>query len=123
MLKGRSITILDKWGRVRIPAKFRRVIEEKYGNKVFVTSIDMNDILIYPISVWKKLMSEIDKLDKELIIIEAAEKTNLLGMKTEIDKCGKVSIHKSLRDKISLEGKVVVEGSEDHLVLTSPSHN
>ena len=46
MLKGSSITMLDKWGRLRIPAGFRSIIEERYGREVFVTSADLKSVLI-----------------------------------------------------------------------------
>lgn len=118
MLKGCSITTLDKWGRVRIPLKFRRKIEEKYGKEVFVTSFDQKNILIFPLPEWENMTSGIGERAKEnptlrkfVIII------NRLGMKTKMDKLGRVLIHKLLRDKINLENKIVIEGGKDHLIL------
>lgn len=118
MLKGSSVTTLDKWGRIRIQAKFMNFIEGKYGKEVFVTSVDQKNILIYPLLEWENITSPIGEIAKEnptlrnfVIII------NRLGMKTEMDKYGRILIHKLLRDKVNLEGKIVVEGRENHLVL------
>jgi len=117
-LKGSSITTLDKWGRVRIPLKFRRKIEEKYGKEVFVTSFDQKNILIFPLPEWENMTSGIGERAKEnptlrkfVIII------NRLGMMKEMDRQGRILIHDLLRKRINLEGKIVVEGKEDHLVL------
>lgn len=118
MLKGRSITTLDKWGRVRIPLKFRIKIKEKYGKEVFVTSFDQKNVLIYPLAEWKNITSGIGERAKENASLrKLVIKINRLGMKTKMDKIGRILIHKLLRDKINLENKIVIEGGKDHLIL------
>ncbi len=118
MLKGSSVTTLDKWGRVRIPAKFKRIIEEEYGKDIFTTSFDQKNILIYPLSEWENITVPIGEKAKEnptlrnfVIII------NRLGMKTEMDKYGRILIHELLRNRVNLKGEIVIEGKENHLVL------
>lgn len=118
MLKGSSITTLDKWGRVKIPVRFRKIIEEKYGKEVFVTSFDQKNVLIYPLAEWKKITSPIDGIDKENPSLRKfVIRINRLGMMKEMDRQGRILINDLLRKRINLEGKIVVEGKEDHLVL------
>ena len=122
MLEGSSITILDKWGRVRIPVRFFRIIEEKHGRDVFVTSVDDENVQIYPLAELGKFASRIcSRIKEDPKARRLALRINRLGIKTEIDRYGILMIHKFLRDKISLGSKVVVEGMEDHLILKQAS--
>lgn len=118
MLKGSSTATFDKFGRVGIPAKFRKIIEEKYGKEVFITSFDLKNIRIYPLAEWENITSGIgEKMEQNPKLRRFMLGINRLGMKTEMDKHGRLMIHKLLRDKINLEGRIVVEGRKDHLVL------
>lgn len=122
MLKGSSTTTFDKFRRFRIPAKFRKIIEEKYGKEVFVTSFSLKNIRIYPLAEWDKFASIIClRIKEDPKARRLALRINRLGIKTEIDKYGRVMIHKLLRDKINLEGKITIEGREDHLILKQAS--
>ena len=122
MLRGSVTTTFDKSGRLRIPAKFRKIIEEKYGKEVFITSFDMKTILIYPLAEWDKFASIIcERIKEDPKIRRLALRINRLGIKTEIDNYGMVMIYKLLRDKINLKGKMVVEGMGNHLVLKQAS--
>lgn len=118
MLKGTSTTTLDKSGRFRIPAKFRKIIEERYGKEVFITSLDTKTVLIYPLAELENITSGLGERAKENPTArKLAIRINRLGIKTEIDKYGRVMIYKLLRDEIKLEGKMAVEGREYYLVL------
>lgn len=122
MLTGTSTATLDKFGRIRIPARFRKIIEEKYGKEVFVTSFSLKNIRIYPLAEWDKFASIIcERIKEDPKAMRLALRINRLGMKTEMDKHGRVMIHKLLRDRINLEGKITIEGREDHLVLKQAS--
>lgn len=118
MLKGRSVTQLDKQGRLRIPLKFRRTIEKKYGKEVFITSMDDEHIKIYPILEWMNMTYVTNEIAlKNRTIRKFILRVNMLGVKTEIDRWGRILIHKELRDKINFKGKIIVEGAENHLLL------
>ena len=118
MLKGKHITTLDKSGRVRLPSSFRKLIEDKYGKEVFVTSLDGKSIQIFPIQEWKNMTYIADEsVLKNPTMRTFVLRANLLGVKREIDECGRILIYKEFREKVNLKGKIIVEGAETRLVL------
>ena len=40
MLRGNLPAKLDPKGRLKIPSSFRKIIEENFGNRLFVTSLN-----------------------------------------------------------------------------------
>jgi len=118
MLKGNSITTIEKSGRIRLPVSLRKSIEEKYGREVFITSLDGKSIHIFPVPEWKKMTSiENNKAFKNQAIKTFALRINRMGVMREIDRWGRILIHKELRDKVNLQGKIIVDGLKTHLVL------
>jgi len=118
MFEGQSITIIDKWGRVRIPVRFLRIFEDKCGRDVFVSSQDDESVMVFPMSEWDGIASRINRMwkdDRELKNI--MRKMNLNGLIANIDKKGRVLIHKDLRRKTKLKGRIVIEGGKGHLIL------
>lgn len=120
MLMGRAKAILDKKGRVAIPAALRKAIEEAYGREIFITSPNPEVILLYPLSEWDQIASLAAKRAKKFppyrkFLLRA----NYVGARAEIDKRGRVLIPGWIRSKVAIRGKVVIEGRESHLVLTA----
>jgi len=108
---------IDKSGRIKIPEKFRAVIEERYGKDLFVTSLTDEAVQIYPYSVWAKLAG---LTDKGLILLKPGVRNfmlqvNLKGQQHEIDTKGRVLISQALRDKAFLENEIEVVGMNNHL--------
>ncbi|MFQ6069921.1 MAG: division/cell wall cluster transcriptional repressor MraZ [Candidatus Aminicenantales bacterium] len=117
MLKGSSITAIDKFGRLIIPSVFRKTIELRYGNEVFLTSFDGQSIEIFPLEEWQDLSEGPKEKLKEPAIRRFLLRANRNGMKTAIDRRGRISLPKWLRVKTGLEGKVAIEGMGDGLIL------
>jgi len=118
MLKGRYITKPDKSGRIRLPAGLRKSIEEKYGREVFITSLDGKSVQIFPLPEWKKMTSIKDERALDNPVIRTfALRINRLGVKREIDRWGRILIHKELRDRINFNGKIIIKGEKNHLIL------
>jgi division/cell wall cluster transcriptional repressor MraZ len=117
MLRGSATAILDKKGRIVLPAAFRKAIEQTDG-EVFVTSMDDKNVRIYPLTAWLQLVGGLDRgkrndpLQRQFLM-----KTNYNGQKARIDKYGRIQIHGFLRKKIKLEGKIAIEEREDYLEL------
>ncbi|PYX46476.1 MAG: division/cell wall cluster transcriptional repressor MraZ, partial [Acidobacteria bacterium] len=40
MFRGNHPTRVDEKGRLKVPAEFKRVIDEKYGTQFYITSLD-----------------------------------------------------------------------------------
>ena len=55
MFRGSAPTKIDEKGRLKIPTDFRRVLEERYGPDLFVTSVEGISALIYPLAVWEEI--------------------------------------------------------------------
>ena len=55
MFRGSAPAKIDDKGRLKIPTDFRRVIEERYGPDLFVTSIEGDSALLYPLPVWEEI--------------------------------------------------------------------
>jgi len=117
---GKATAKMDRKGRIRIPAKFRKPIEESYGREVFITSLDGEHIQIFPLEEWRetaKIQAEIAL--KNPVLRSFFIRVNRSGIVREIDRWGRVLIHKELRDKLNIQGKVIVEGRKNHLRLKS----
>ena len=115
---GKATTTMDKEGRVRIPAKFRKPIEERYGKEAFITSMDGEHIQIFPLEQWR----ETAKIAGETALKNPVSRSffiriNRSGIVREIDRWGRILINKELRDKLNTQGKVIVEGKNNNLVL------
>jgi len=109
---------LEKSGRLRFPASPRKSIEDKYRRGVFITSLDGEHVQIFPVQEWKNMTSiENKRTFKKQAIRMFALRINRLGVMREIDRWGRVLIHKELRDKVNLKGKIIVEFAETHLAL------
>lgn len=118
MLKGQHITTLDKSDRVRLPSKLRKSIEDQYGKEIFITSLDGEHVHIFPVFEWKNMTYVAEEgVLQNLTIRTFVLRANRLGIKREIDRWGRILIHKELREKVNLKGKIIVEGAENHLLL------
>jgi len=109
---------MDRWGRIRIPSDFLKTFKEKFGDEVFVTSMDDKNIQIYPLKVWYGLVDNLYKGKKdELMLRQFLMKTNYNGQRGRIDRHWRIQIYSFPRKKINLEGKINIKGREDHLEL------
>lgn len=129
MFLGNCPAKIDEKGRLKIPTKFRSVMQ-RYGSQVFVTSEDQGaTVHIYPLSVWEenvernlaplwenKLALVSEETRKQQEAQEGlARQVNYYGQPGEIDKQGRVSIHARLRESAAMAGDVDVLGQFNHL--------
>ena len=120
ILKGKFISMMDRCGRVRIPRTLHRIIETKYGNEVFITTVDVKDVRIYPLSEWELIERKMrEQYEENRIIRKVMERTAFFGLVGKIDKQGRILIHKLLREKIKLEGEILIEGKGKYLKLSA----
>jgi DNA-binding transcriptional regulator/RsmH inhibitor MraZ len=120
MAKESNVTHLDKFGRIKLPASFRRAVEETSENEVFVTSKDDKNIQIYPLTAWFDLVDNLHKEKRDDPLMRRfLMKTNYNGQKARVDRYGRVQIPSFLRKKIGPEGKIAINLREDHLELMS----
>lgn len=116
MLRGNHLAKIDDKGRLKIPAHFRHLIEEKHGPNVFVTSVTGKNALIYPLDIWQSKQEELRKIPSSN---KAAEnyriRTNYFGGDAEIDNQGRILIPSVLRKESGLTDDVSVLGDDNFL--------
>ena len=118
VLMGHAPAKVDEKGRLKIPAGFRKVIEEKYGSDCFITSVDGDCAVVYPIPVWADLQSRLAKVPSaSQARKKMLERLNYYGQPGTIDAQGRVLVPAVLRNVAGIADDVVVIGSTDHLVV------
>jgi MraZ protein len=116
MFRGNHPTRVDDKGRLKIPADFKRLIDEKYGTQFYVTSTDGRGADVYPLQEWEKfeeklaLIPNFNPTKKKLLGI-----VSYYGQVSEMDAQGRVLIPQILREKANVMGDMVVLGMQNHL--------
>ncbi len=116
MFRGSHITRVDDKGRVKVPADFKREIDEKYGAQFYITSTDGKIAQIYPLEVWERKEQKIaaqpsmhSRVKKFLDI------TSYWGQVMEMDGQGRLLLPSLLREKAGLKDEVFVVGKLERL--------
>jgi MraZ protein len=118
VLMGHSPAKVDDKGRLKIPAGFRKVIEEKYGEDCFITSTDGERALIYPMPVWYDFQGRLAKVPStSQAKVKLLERVNYFGQTGTIDAQGRVLVPAVLRNVAGIADDVVVIGNTDHLIV------
>jgi MraZ protein len=119
LLIGSYTARLDNSGRLKIPEKFREIIEEHYGKDVFITSLTDEAVQIYPLSVWEEMtrIANEGALHLRPDVRRFLLRVNLKGSYNQIDAKGRVLINQTLREKARLNTEVEVIGLNNHLEI------
>ena len=112
MFRGSHLTRLDDKGRLKMPAEYKRLADEKYsGSKFYITSKDGRSAYIYPLQEW-------ETIERKLVALPSfnASKQKLLkltsyyGQEVEFDGQGRLLLPAVLRESADLKGEVSVAG-------------
>ena len=57
---------IDDKGRLKVPTAFRSVIEGRYGDLLFVTSLSGESVRLYPMPVWTAVEEKLRKVPSML---------------------------------------------------------
>jgi len=118
VLMGHAPAKVDDKGRLKIPAGFRKVIEDKYGADCFITSTDGERALIYPMGVWYDFQGRLSKVPStSQAKAKLLERVNYYGQTATIDQQGRVLVPAVLRNVAGIADDVVVLGNTDHLIV------
>ncbi|MCX8159621.1 MAG: hypothetical protein N3G18_01655 [Candidatus Saccharicenans sp.] len=119
LLIGSYTARLDHSGRLKIPEKFRDIIEQAYGKDVFITSLTDEAVQLFPLTVWEQLTSIANEgaLTLRPDVRRFLLRVNLKGSHHQIDAKGRVLISQTLRDKARLNTEVEVIGLNNHLEI------
>jgi MraZ protein len=118
MFRGNHPTRVDEKGRLKVPAEFKRVIDEKYNAQFYITSVDGKVAEIYPFEEWERIeqklagLSNYNPTKKKFL-----DRVNYWGQQVEMDGQGRLLIPQLLRDAASIKGEVAVTGNLNRLLV------
>ena len=116
MFRGNHPTRVDEKGRLKVPAEFKRVIDEKYGQQFYITSLDGKVAQVYPFEEWERIeqklagLSTFNPTKKKFL-----DRVNYYGQVVEMDGQGRVLIPQLLRQTAQIKGEVAVMGNLTYL--------
>jgi len=116
MFRGNHPTRVDEKGRLKVPAEFKRVIDEKYAQRFYITSLDGVIAQIYPFEEWERIeqklagLSTFNPTKKKFL-----SKVNYWGQVVEMDGQGRLLIPQLLREAAQIKGEVAVSGYQTYL--------
>lgn len=116
MFRGNYTATIDDKGRLKIPTAFRRLLLEKYGPELYITSFTGENVQLYPFKMWEDLESRLISLPTtNPVKMKFLNRCNYYGQEAKIDKQGRVLIKALLRETASMDGEVSVIGHLTHL--------
>jgi MraZ protein len=116
VLRGSTSARIDDKGRLKVPNAFRRLVEEKHGREVFLTSLTGEYVRIYPMPVWLELEERLAAMPStHPSRLRYLDRINYFGSDGELDSQGRVIIPARLRDAASMNGDVDVLGQMNYL--------
>jgi len=120
MFRGNHPTRVDEKGRLKVPAEFKRLIDEKYGTQFYITSLDGKVAQVYPFEEWQRIEEKLAKLSNfNPTKKKFLNRTNYYGQLVEIDGQGRVLIPALLRDSAEIKVEVAVVGNLTYLEVQS----
>lgn len=118
MFRGSAPAKIDEKGRLKIPSDFRRVIEERYGPDLFVTSIQGDSAVLYPLPVWEEIEGRLAAMPStDRTKARFLERVSYFGQQARLDVQGRILLPQILRESAGMNGDVVVSAQIDHLVV------
>src|ERR1700676_3807850 len=118
MFRGNHPTRVDEKGRLKVPAEFKRVIDEKYGRQFYITSLDGKVAQVYPFEERERIeqhlavLSNFHPTEKKLL-----DRTNYSRHQVEMDGQGRLLLPELLRETGQIKGEVAVLGNLTYLVV------
>jgi MraZ protein len=111
MFRGNHQTRVDEKFRLKLPAEFKRRVDEVYGPLFYITSMDGKRAQLYPMKEWEAIESKIVQLeptdpDRE----DFLNVTSYYGQTVEMDSQGRLLLPQVIRQSAKLAGDVNVLG-------------
>lgn len=118
------VTVDDK-GRLKLPAAITEYLQGIGETKVFITTLDIKEVRIYPLSVWRKKEALLDGAGEDVarnedVAMIAAE----YGKDDELDSQGRLTLPGNLRKELGLEkDEARLRCYQGHLRLVSSAEH
>ena len=118
--RGSHHTRIDEKGRLKMPADFKRLVDEANGSSFYITSRDGERAEIYPIKAWEAIEAKLELLGtahpgrRKFLDV-----TNFYGQMAEMDSQGRLLLPQVLREAAGLTEEVVVLGQIAYLEVAN----
>ena len=119
MFRGSRPTRVDEKGRLKMPADYKHVVDEKYSSpKFYITSWNGLEAMVYPMEEWERVEQDVqrkplnDPLRKKFLRV-----TGFWGQEAEMDAQGRLLLPQFLREKAQLTADVNVQGMMGYLIV------
>ncbi len=108
--RGQSIARLDAKGRLRVPTKFRDVLQVRQSDALIITRLD-KCLVAYPIDYWQQIENKVLGLSQ----IQPQHRTFIRHFISGAEECefdgqGRILIPPLLREKVQLGQEVLLAG-------------
>ena len=117
MFRGNHPARVDEKGRLKIPADFKRRVDELYGPQFFITSKDGKRAELYPMKEWERIEDALAKAPTSSAKKKFLDVTNYYGQVVEMDAQGRLLIPQLLREAATLASDVAVLGMQAYLAV------
>ena len=126
MFRGTQTGRVDDKGRLKLPALVRsRMVEEYREPKVFITSLDGEEVKVFPLPEWEAVETslsnkspdgnEADGEIKQKILFQV----NRFGAEETLDNQGRILVPAVLREAAGMRGEVKILWQSNHLFVVS----
>jgi MraZ protein len=119
MFRGNHPTRVDEKGRLKIPADFKREVDERYGTQFFITSLDGERAQVWPMPEWQKVEEKVLNQPMSIAKKKWLDRTSYYGQVSEMDAQGRILIPQVLRESAKTIGDVTVLGKLTYLEVTN----
>jgi MraZ protein len=111
---------VDEKGRLKLPAEFKRRVDESYTGRFYITSRDGRVAEIYPMQEWEKREQKLAAIpDFDPAKRKLMDRYNFFGSEAEMDAQGRLLLPQILREKANVMGDVVVFGKQTYLEVAN----
>jgi len=120
MFRGNHQTRVDDKFRLKLPAEFKRRVDEVYGPVFYITSLDGKRAQMYPMKEWEAIESKIVQLEPtDPEREDFLNVTSYYGQTIEMDSQGRLLLPQVIRQQAQLTGEVNVLGMQTILEVTN----
>ena len=120
MFRGNNPARVDEKGRLKLPADFKRWVDEMYGPQFYITSKDGREAEVYPLKEWEKIELKLAAIpDMNPAKRKLMDRFSYFGQTAEMDAQGRLLVPQILRESAKMSGDVVVFGMQTYLKVTN----
>ncbi len=110
---------VDAKGRMRIPSRFRDIINTQYNGKLILTNVE-NYIISYPLEEWMKYQEELQKVPTSHKETKAFMRSIFArATECELDGQGRILISAQLREHAGIDKDVSIIGIMNKIEIWS----